>query len=326
METSRRNLSFALVLLASPVAWLIACDEDTSRATAVDTSDASTSDANSLVDSGADDGAAPQSIEIKFEGRVGTEPFACTRTYEGFGTSNATAVPGDLRFFMHDVVLLRAGTGEEVPLVLATNAWQNPQVALVDLEDHQGSCTSGTDGVNDVVVGTAPPGDYDGVRFMVGVPQALNHVNVETADPPLPASKLQWTWANGFLHLSFEFRSTKTVALGDGGIKAMDPSYAHIGSTECSGDVVNGGMKCARPNRPKVTLTGFDPKTKKIVVDAKQLYTGSNLDENAVGTVPGCMGAITDADCEPMFSRLGLDFTTGAPNGTSSPVFSVAPR
>ena len=324
----RRYRLSPLLLLALPLAWLDACGGDSTGAGAAEGPDASTSttDASSPPEGGASDGAASQPIELKFEGRVGAEPFSCTRSYDGFGTSNATVLPGDLRFFVHDVVLLRATTHEEVPVVLATNAWQNPQVALVDLEDHRGSCTDGTDGTNDVVLGTAPPGDYDGVRFIVGVPQPLNHVNVETAEPPLPASKLQWTWANGFIHLSMEFRSTKSVADGDGGVRAVDSFYAHIGSTGCAGDPSTGGTTCARPNRPKVTLAGFTPKANKIVVDAKQLYVGSNVDENAPGSVAGCMAGVTDTDCPPMFGRLGLDFTTGAPTGESSPVFSVAPR
>lgn len=299
-----------------------ACDEQTPAALVPPDGSASPLD-------GGNDGApedATQPIELKFEGRVGSEPFSCTRTYEGIGTTNATASAGDLRFFVHDVVLIRAGTKEEVKLALATNAWQNPEVALVDLEDHVGACTGGTDGTNDVVTGTAPAGEYEGIRFVMGMPQALNHVNVETAAPPLPASKLQWTWANGFLHLSTEVRSTKTEALGDGGVRAKDPFYAHIGSTGCSGDVATGGMKCARPNRPTVALTGFDPNKSKIIIDLKALYAGSNIDENATATVPGCMGADTDTDCGPLFERLGLDFTSGLPNGAASPVFSVVAR
>lgn len=325
MRTHRR-LSFVLILLAVPYGWLTACSDDPSPAKP-SVADAGTPDATPLTDAGVSDAPQTQSIELKFDGRVGSEPFSCaTSSYDGFGTSNATVTPGDFRFFVHDVILKRAGTGEEVPLTLASNAWQNPQVALVDFENHQGTCTSGTDGTNDVVVGTAPAGEYDGVRFVVGMPQALNHVNVETADPPLPASKLQWTWANGFIHLSFEFRSTKTVASDDGGVIAVEPFYAHIGSTECSGDPDGGGTICARPNRPSITLTGFNPATSKIVVDAKQLYAGSNVDDNTPDTIPGCMSDKDDPDCQPMFTRLGLDFTSGTPNGSSSPVFSVAPR
>lgn len=318
------------VVVATSIGW-IACDESTPRALGPTTGSETDASApiNGNVDAGEVDAPTPEeSIELKFEGRVGNEPFSCTRTYDGFGTTNATVTPGDLRFFVHDVALVRRGSSEAVPVTLDANDWQNPnpQVALIDFEDHRGTCTSGTDGMNDVIVGKVRAGDYDGLRFTIGVPHVLNHVNVATAAPPLPASKLQWTWLNGFLHLSFEFRSTKMDSLGDGGVRAMDPFYAHIGSTDCSGDVATGGIVCLRSNRPKVSLSGFNPKTSKIIVDAKQLYAGSNLDANAQGTVPGCMAATTDLDCSPMFERLGLDFTTGAANGTSPAAFSVGAR
>ncbi|MFO0739802.1 MAG: metallo-mystery pair system four-Cys motif protein [Labilithrix sp.] len=329
--TTRHLLLATLSAALAPAILVTACDEDTGgRSEAADaSSDAppSVSEAGAIVDAAASDGGAgTTSFELHFEGRVGAEPFSCGRTYAGFGTTSATVSAGDLRFFIHDIVLVRAGSGEEVPFALATNEWQNPSVGLLDFEDHTGTCTSGTDGTNDVITGTAPAGDYDGVRFTVGMPQPLNHVNVETAAPPLPASKLQWTWANGFLHLSFEFRSNKTLELGDGGVKAMDPFYAHIGSTGCAGAVGTGGFTCARPNRPRVSLSGFHPATSKIVVDGKALYTGSNLDDNAAGTVPGCMAAETDSDCPPMFERLGLDFVKGTPTGASPAIFSVEAR
>lgn len=312
-----RHYRWSWLLCLVPGVWMNACSDD-ARSSPTGP-DAATAPIPDRAAEPAD--AAPQQIELQFEGRVGTELFSCTRSYDGIGTSNAAVLPADFRFFVHDVVLVREITHEEVPLSLSTNAWQNPSVALVDFEDHQGSCTGGTTGTNSIVAGSVPPGRYDGVRFTVGVPQALNHVNMETAAPPLPASKLQWSWAGGFLHLSLEFRSTK---LDDGGV--VPAFYAHIGSTGCSGDPATGGMACARPNRPRIALTGFDAKTSKIVVDAKVLYSGSNVDENAADTIPGCMGAETDSDCAPMFSRLALDFASGTPTGESSPVFSVAPR
>lgn len=272
------------------------------------TSDAATEDAN----------VTPVAVELKFQARVGAAPFACGASFDGIGTTSASAVGADFRFFIHDVKLLKGTT--EVPVTLDTiDPWQSARIALLDFEDKTGEC-EGTTGMNDVVKGKVPPGTYDGISFTVGVPEDLNHLAKETQPAPLPGSGMNWSWTSGYIHFAAQLNATTE----DAGAR-VPKFFAHIGSSQCSGDPADGGTPgCGRKNRPVVKLTGFDPATKKIVVDAKTLLSTSNIDQNG-GGIPGCMSGLTDPDCPAVFTQLGLDFDSGAPTG-SAPVFTVEAR
>lgn len=286
------------------------------------------SDAAPAVDAG------PVALALTFEARVGSEKFSCgSKVYDGIGTSAAKATAGDLRFFIHDVRLLREGGGDVSVALDSVDPWQSDKVALLDFEDKTGDCAFGTSATNDVVRGKAPAGTYNGVSFTIGVPEELNHVNADTAAAPLPGSKMNWDWTSGFIHFGAQMNSTKTTLVdagegSDAGVERVPPYFSHIGSTVCSGDPADGGSAtCQRKNRAVVRLTGFDPTTHKIVIDAKKLYAASNIDQNTAMTIPGCMSSPTDPDCPPIFTKLGLDFDTGAPtSATPQSVFSAEPK
>ena len=71
-------------------------------------------------------------------------------------------------------------------------------------------------------------------------------------------------------------------------------------------------MACAKPNRPHVELTGFDPTTASIVVDYGAVLSGSQLT-----TSEGCH-SFDAAPCTIPFSKVGLDFTTGQVSATQT--------
>ncbi len=317
-------------LLLPPCAALItfayACSDDASSGTPSASDAGAKADAAPLVDAALlQDSAPPQKvgpIELKFEARVGAEPFACGKTYAGIGMSSATAAAGDLRFFIHDVRLLR-GT-EEVPVTLdAIAPWQSSRLALLDFENKTGECEFGTSGTNEVVKGSALGTGFDGIAFKIGVPEDLNHLNKDIQPAPLPGSGLNWDWTNGYIHIAVQLNSMK---LESDGVARVPPFYSHVGSTQCSGDPADGGTPgCALKNRPSVRLMGFDPTKNKIVLDAKKLYEGSNIDVNTPDTIPGCMSSPSDPECPAVFTRFGLDFATGLPKGSPA-IFSVEPR
>ena len=318
-----RPLFFLSFLPVIALAYACSDDETPTPAGPTPTNDAGPgtgTDAASDVDS-TPPTPTPQPVEIKFEARVGAEVFACGKTFTGVGTSNASATAADFRFFVHDVRLLKGS--EEVPVTLdAAEPWQSARLGLLDFEDKTGECQLGTSGTNDVLRGKVLGGTYDGIAFTIGVPEDLNHKNKDTEAAPLPNSGLNWDWTTGYIHFALQL-SSNTVA--DGG--RVPTFFAHVGSTQCSGDPADGGMPgCARKNRPVVRLTGFDPAKNKIVVDAKTLLEDSNIDVNTPGTMPGCMSSPTDPECTAVFARLGLDIETGAPAATAQTVFSVEAR
>lgn len=258
--------------------------------------------------------AGDQPVEIAFEARVGGEAFSCKQPFSGLGTTGATARFLDFRLYVHDFRLM---TGEvETPLALDQDGvWQQENLALLDFEDKSGTCGNGTEDTNARVHGVAPAGVYDGLRFKVGVPFALNHADVTAAQSPLNLSGLFWNWQGGY-----KFMRVDTEVENRNG-----PFNFHLGSTLCDGDPTTGGVtQCDYPNVIEVSLTGFDPREQAIVVDYAALVAGVDLSTDS-GMAPGCMSSPRDAECVSTFAALGLDIESGAQDPAAQHVFSVAP-
>jgi uncharacterized repeat protein (TIGR04052 family) len=154
---------------------------------------------------------------------------------------------------------------------------------------------------------TASSVEVSGLRFRVGVPESLNHKDASTAPSPLNLSALFWSWNAGY----------KFIRL-DGQTTGQPTGYSfHLGSTGCTGDPV----ACGSPAQFEVALDSFDPAFQVVVADVAALFSGSDLDANSPSTAPGCQGSpSSDADCGPLFERVGLQ-------GTSSQVmFRAEPK
>lgn len=244
---------------------------------------------------GQDDGAANGLISIRFAVKAWDNPFTCAGTLSGLGTSGGVLSPADMRFYVHDVALHSSTTGEEVPLVMEEDGkWQGGGVALLDFEDKTGTCINGTEETRDVVVGVAPVDTYDGIRFTLGVPRELNHLDVATADPPLNVSGLYWSWQGGYKYLRLD------------GETLGDPAFrVHLGATEC--EVVGPGeFTCAQENLATILLTGFNPDENVIVLDLAALLAGDDVNANTPDTPAGCMAWGSDPDCYTIFDSLGI--------------------
>lgn len=140
---------------------------------------------------------ATRAVRIRFRALIGERPFACSEQYEQIGATKVTAEPADFRFYLQDVKLLSTD-GREVPVLLdARSPWQTLDVALIDFEDMTNSC-HGTPGVNDYVSGTVPAGEYNGIVFTNGVPEALNHLEQSGQPPPLDLTDMYWQWLTGY--------------------------------------------------------------------------------------------------------------------------------
>lgn len=249
--------------------------------------------------------AHDEPVTIQFKAQVGDAAFACGNSYDGVGSSGVTVEPQDFRFFVHDVRLV-ASDGTEVPVELDVRApWQALGTALLDFEDATGACLAGDAAINTTITGKAPPGEYTGVAFRVGVPESVNHGNPAAQPAPLAAGNMAWGWLSGY-----RFLRAEVGAEGGGGV-------LHLGSAACTGDPAAGTVSCARPDRASVTLTGFDAATGSIVADIGALFSGSDL---ASATLCHSSGAA----CGPLFERLGVSLETGQVSGTQS-VFRVAP-
>lgn len=243
-------------------------------------------------------------VTLQLEGLVGEEPVACGGTYAGVGTTATDLTLYDLRLYVHDVRLLSAG-GEEHPLVLEQDGvWQFEDVVMLDFEDGD-RCPMGTIPTHTTIRGTVPDDvEFTAVRFVLGVPEHLNHNDVTSAPSPLNQQSMYWSWNAGYKFFRLDGSST---GLPEG-------FFVHLGSTGCVGDGRGNVTSCAQGNRVEVELSGYDPDVNTIAVDVAALLENSDLDADG-GGAPGCMSGFDDPDCEPIFHAMGLPFDGVAPSG-----------
>jgi len=244
-------------------------------------------------------------VTIRFAAQVGPSPFACGSSYDDVGSTEASVVPQDFRFFVHDVRLITADATEVAVEIDERAPWQALGAALLDFEDATGACLSGDAATNAQITGHAPPGEYTGVAFRVGVPESTNHGDPAVQPAPLAAGSMAWGWLSGYKFLRAELGS----ATGGG--------VLHLGSAACSGDPAAGSVTCIRGNRAEVSLAAFDAASDVIVADIGAIFAGSDLDASTL-----CHSA--GATCEPMFDSLGVDLANGASTAGQT-VFRVAP-
>ena len=248
-------------------------------------------------------------VTLQFAARVGDAPAACGTPFEGVGTADTTIELLDLRLFVSNVRLV-AGDGSEVPLSMtADGEWQLEGSALLDFEDGSGGCSENTTAeTNTTVRGTAPAGDYTGVRFDLGLPFEQNHLNADEAPPPLNTTAMFWSWASGYKFAKIDIQNDLPAPANRWNF--------HLGSQGCdngmAGPTVPPTEPCSRPGRPAIEVTGFDPLTGTIVLDVAALFGGADVTADTPMSAPGCMSFMPDVnECTAVFANLGLDWETG---------------
>lgn len=238
--------------------------------------------------------AATRHVSVRFQPMVGSEAFACGRSYPSIGTSKATITPSDFAFFVHNVRLV-AADGREVSVTLDQDGiFQNGDVALLDFEDGTGPCSNGNAPVHTAVVGTVPDAHYVGVKFTIGVPFDRNHLDLATQPSPLSVTRMFWAWNSGHKFLRFDAKSSTGKSW-----------VLHLGSTGCTpaGSPTAAATRCAQPNRVEVAFSSFDVDADAILADAAALFANNGGAGNQV-----CMSSLKTAACGGMFASLGLSF------------------
>ena len=247
---------------------------------------------------------------IRFTAEFGGTPFACGKSYR-LGTPPVAAMPTDLRFYVTGVELLRAD-GSAVPFMLAGDTtWQGQGVALLDFEDGTGPCAAGgSSATNTTLRGTAPAGDYTGLRFVLGVPAAVNHQDAAIASEPLNVTAMFWNWQNGYKFLKADFNvSGRPMAKPAAGHVDSSGFALHLGSTQCaSAGPTQPGTDCKNPNRPTITLSGFNPLRDTVVVDLAPVLQRADLRRNTPKTPAGCMSFPGDPECRVVLPPMGVPY------------------
>ena len=227
-------------------------------------------------------------VTLSFAGELGGRPFDCGASVAGIG---------------------------------AAGPWQQEGLALLDFEDATGACRNGTPQTNTEVRGSAPPGDYAGVAFDVGVPFDDNHADPTLAASPLNLTAMFWSWRGGyrFLRVDVVVQGTGDGPMPTDGAEPRGHGHGghdhgaagewalHLGSTGCvAAAPTQAPERCAAPNRVAVVLPDFDPSGDTLVVDPARVLEAVDVASNAPGTSPGCMSAPDDPDCGPVLRALGL--------------------
>lgn len=262
-----------------------------------------------LIACGEDDdlpqGVEPTPYVLSARAMVGTETLDCQGSYAGVGSNQATVALRDFKVYLSNIRLVDAA-GVEYPFGLDDDGeWQNSRVGLFDFEDGTGTCVNGDADTNDVLTGSALTDEVAGLRFDIGVPFDLNHLDVATAAAPLDRAGMYWVWANGYKFLRLDFSSDQPTA---------NTSYnVHLGSRGCASvGPIAPTEACAQPNVASVELMGFDPREDVLTFDLAGLLAKVDTSTQTAGTAAGCQSGTAEAmECTPVFEGLGLSFADG---------------
>lgn len=247
-------------------------------------------------------GQSSENVSVNFKAVVGDRAFDCRETYDGVGKTKSKMTVSDFRVYIQDVRLVDK-KGKETPLKLTADGnYQTDKVALLDFENGEGNCSSGTKELNTSIRGEVPKGKYVGLRFRIGVPEELNHLDPASQPSPLNISRMMWSWQMGY---KFARIDTKTTGRPNGYV-------LHLGSTKCTTDTATNQTTCGSPNRPEFAFEKFDVTNDIVAVDLAALFAGANVDINQANTAAGCMSFEGDGDCLPVFTSLGLSFEGSA--------------
>jgi uncharacterized repeat protein (TIGR04052 family) len=173
---------------------------------------------------------------------------------------------------------------------------------LLDFEDGTSACLAGTGELNVELSGRVLEGDYRGIAFTNGVPEAQNHADPSRLPPPLQAGSMSWGWLLGYRFFMAEV--AEVAASADAAVPGS--ALLHVGSTACSGNPSAGGISCGKPNRNRVRLVDFDPDTDSVIVDVGSLFDDADLSQ-----VTTCHSS--GDECAAFFERVGIDLADGAP-------------
>jgi len=196
-----------------------------------------------------------------------------------------------LQFFMHGVEI-KTSKNDWRPWLMTTNSYQSNNVALlgevcseVDKQSHwelELTSLAGSEDITDI-------------RFTLGVPFSLNHLNPLTQPSPLNVSSMFWGWRGGHKFMRVELAAKN------------DDWLFHLGSTGCKAlsPVRAPKAECLQPNRVVVSLP-FTNKTTNIELNLAVLFA-----DLALTRKNSCQSSPNEESCKVLFDNLGLNKASG---------------
>ena len=194
-----------------------------------------------------------------------------------------------LQFFISQVEY-QTDDGDWYAWPLKTTPYQSDNVALIgsDCADPQwskGNWSIDFQSFEDL-------NQVSAIRFSLGVPFALNHLNPLLQESPLNDSSMFWVWQTGHKFLRLEMLSD------------TDDWLFHLGSTGCKAASAMRAPKnpCLQPNFARFELsTDFSQGINPIVLDLSKL-----LNDVELGRQSSCQSEPDNEVCQQLFAHLGL--------------------
>ncbi|MDX2054917.1 MAG: MbnP family protein [Polyangiaceae bacterium] len=154
-------------------------------------------------------------LEFDVSLKLGALPFK-------YGEANAlspdgTLTPTNVRFYLSEFALLKGADVVPVDLVKADGSVVPHNVRLITLDDPASLA----------VRVKAPPGEYDGVSFILGLNAACNSVDASKVAPLDDASQMAWPHTFGFLFFRYEADVT-----GSATVLENTPAQIHMGGIQ----------------------------------------------------------------------------------------------
>lgn len=249
----------------------------------------------------------------------GTPQYLGNAPASGVAPAGTKVNVQDLRYYVSNVALIDAA-GSATPVTLTENNWQGQNVALLDFENAQGSCSiNNSVATNTAISGTVPQGNYVGVSFTVGVPETLNHSDWASTLTPLPLQNaaLAWSWQSGRKFSKIEVTIPAVPATATASAIPAVTTMVHLGATGCTpvaGALPNTAFTCTDPNRMNVKFaSGYNAATNKIAFDIGALFSGLNLSTSHTW-MSGKTGMMA-ADAPYYFGKYNLSYASAVPSG-----------
>lgn len=191
-----------------------------------------------------------------------------------------------LQFFIHDVEVNTKKNGWQ-PWSMTTNIHQAENVALLGEVCNE----EGEDYWQLELTPLNEASAITDIRFTLGVPFALNHLNPLTQPSPLNEASMFWGWQGGHKFMRAELASPD------------DDWLFHLGSTGCKAlsPVRSPKSECLYPNRVVVSLP-FTSLITTIEFDLSVLINDITLTR-----ANSCQSSVDEESCKVLFKNLGIN-------------------
>jgi len=247
-----------------------------------------------------------QNQVLTFQTRFEQQNLSCDQTVK---YNDTWLELSQIQLYLSDFSI-KSEQGEWQTLTMTTSPYQTSNVALLGLSC--GENKTGKDNWQVTFTDNVNLATASGIRFKLGVPFELNHLNPLTQPSPLNVSSMFWGWQTGHKFMRLEMLTKQMTTVKTSEQQQQGNWLFHLGSTGCSAPSVVRAPKqaCKYANVVDVELALVQQSNNKqtiVTIDLSRLLSGISLTAEQ-----SCQSARSDKSCQQLFQRLGLIDNSGA--------------